>query len=263
MKIDIVFVYFKGSLKGFYFVRWILKLYGLAGNSVIVDNSHSLDVGGEMVLKGSNRIMDFSGYLEGSQYLDSVSSQSTYTIFMNDSVDAHRFFWMSLVFCINHTIRELKALKGKGACLIGESSPLKFHSVIHGKSISSCFSSYLFFAKSDFSSQFLKKYVNIVDEDTRFIDGLIVSASNKVSDSYLGNLNGYLGLSREGALGRWRHQKSNDTAVLLVKAKSLILERMLPSYAVNSGGEFKCFYQLRLPRVLRAIESRLFFWLYQ
>ena len=263
MNIDIVFVYYKGSLNPFYFLRWILGIYGLAGTSVVVDNSCTLELKNEIIVKGSNKVHDFSGYTEGLKYLASVKSKSTYTIFINDSADAHRFFWLSLVLCINNTIRELKKVKGFGACLIGESSPLSFNSVIHCQEISTCFSSYLFFAKSSFANSFFKKYVLIVDEDTILCGGRIISASNMVADGYLENLNGYLGLSKEGSLGRWRHQSTNDTAILLIKAKCLILERLLPSYAVNTDGEFKCFYQSRLPKLLRSLESRLFFWYYK
>lgn len=263
-KVDIIYVNYKYNNRGLYPIILILKILGIYGKYVVIDNSPTSNgvSNGEYnrKIKGTNKLQDFSGYYEGLELLDLMDSKSRYVLFINDTLHEHRVFGLISHVALIIELMRLKYKKESYCLLISEISGEGIGEVLYGLPIEKTFSSYLFLVDRESIFNFFSKYFNLVDRDIVFMNK-IKSISNSISNQYLENLNGYLGYSQESILGKWKPLELISSKIKLEKAKCLILERMIPTFILLEGGKIQGIYDNRVIKFLYTLEWRVRKWI--
>ena len=254
--IDIVYVNYSKNTKGLGKLIFILKTLGLYSRHVIVENNPKAPLVDSNAIRGSNVLQDFSGYNEGLLQLEAHRSRSDYILFVNDTFSTHRHFGVTSYFALALKLLQLKFRKFRDGVLIGEQSGTGIGEILYKIPIKCTFSSYLFVLDTKNATHFFGNYFNIVINDVMF-DGRITSSSGNISNDYLLGLNGYLGYESPSVLGSWYLAATATDDLKLLKAKCLVLERILPSFVTMSGGIFANLYSLKLLSHLRSAENRL------
>lgn len=257
MKLSLIYVSFRNKRKGLNAILFLMKLFNVYTDHVIVENkSTGLDKG-DNVIFGSNELQDYSGYLEGLKYLNSKYTCNEYILFVNDTFCIHRYFgfvaWLSLsyrfFFIKAHRYIKPIAYFPLSGCGIGET--------LYNIPVQATMSSYMFIMNKFDSLKFFNCFYNHVIHDINLVGGKVVSVSNSISKNYLDELNGYLGFSQCGSLGEWYNLNNVSVDIRLQKARCLILERIIPSYLLLHGFEISHLTSSYLTRKLNRFESLL------
>lgn len=257
-KINLVYVSFKGRRHGFLKLALLLKLLRLIDDTLIVENydvKHSASDNKETIL-GSNILNDYSAYKEGAEELVQNGKAQRYLLLVNDTFATHRHFgvtsYLSLIFCLLY----IKYTDNKNI-LIGETSGNGMQEKIYSRNIQKTFSSYLMIVTHECFSSFIDEYYQMVTQDIIYDGKIIKSMTNNISNNYMMYINSYLGIECSTYEDRWYLASESNIELKLKKAKTLILERLLPTYIIESGGVVKDLYPSSLLKKIAALEGRL------
>lgn len=252
--LSIVFVYYNGNLVFLNCFVWFARILGFKVSVVIVNNSKYVIRTAFNVIIGSNTCQDFSGYFEGLNFILRKEPPPEYILFCNDTVNKRRFAFGSRFFMVLLEIIRLKFVKNK-VSLIGELSGHQASNRVFDIAVDLTFSSYLFVIKTEVFREFMCKYFNLTKTIVNMENNAI--SSNHICESYINDLNGYLGFVESGTLGRWYNAESAGLKVKLDKARCLVLERILPTYCLQRG-EVRDLYGFKPMRVIRKLEHVVF-----
>lgn len=219
---------------------------------IVVDNSHNKNLKDLyptlLVIKGDNRVSEFSGWQSAVKYIqskDSIDSDDLF-IFANDTANRHRFFTFVDRLLFSTTLK--KACMDGSRYMVGEVVRSKTTLGIDGCLFNKWMSTYLF-AISGSLLKTLKTDLTLGVISDDYVSAITPSAINftsRISSSLSNHINNWLFPNAKGK--GWYNVKRSSAEEKARKSLAIICEKKLSALAINNDFTLYDIYETKVAR---------------